>query len=202
VPCCWGIGAPGLAGGHWLKGLPYASTYLGAIGMLCVACCMLSLKPWKLYRGEIWGPCWLRSWNWGPTGLSKGIGGTTSIGSPCDLMDSAADNVDPCDMLENLSEPTDMVRVSEVPDVVDICKKPEELEIEGMRGGRIALGMECAMAGCCTGSMCWSSSGMGSGSTNMGWSVSLIERATSEDSLCRLDGKRDRAFLKRPAMDG
>ncbi len=97
-----------------------------------------------------------------------------------------------------------MVRVSDVPDVVDICENPEELEIEGMRGGSIALGWECAMAGCCTGSMFWSSSRMGCGSANMGWSVSLIEQATSGDSLslCRLDGKLYRVFLKRPAMDG
>ncbi len=83
-------------------------------------------------------------------------------------MDSAVDIVDPCDILENLSDPCDTVRVLVVPDVVDICENPEELEVEGRRGGRMALGWVCAMAGCCTGTMCWSSSGMGSGSANIG----------------------------------
>jgi hypothetical protein len=62
----------------------------------------------------------------------NGIGGMTSIGSPCDLMDSAVDIVDPCDILENMSEPCNIVRVLVVPDVVDICENPEELE-EGQK---------------------------------------------------------------------
>jgi hypothetical protein len=93
--------------------------------------------------------------------------GMTSIGSPCDLMDSAFDMVDPCDILENLSDPWDMVRVLVSLEFVDICENPDELDTEGTRGGRIALYWLCAIAGCCTGTMCWSSSGIGSGRANI-----------------------------------
>ena len=129
------------------------------------------------------------------------MGGMTSIGSPCDLMDSAVDTVDPCDMLENLSEPCDMVRIVS-PELVDICENPDELEVDGKRGGRIALYWVCAIAGCCTCGMCWSSSGIGSGRASICWSLSLSDLTVSWGSLCRLDGKRARAFLKRPEMDG
>jgi hypothetical protein len=100
--------------------------------------------------------------------MSNCMDGMTSIGSPCDLMDSAFNIIDPWDMFQNLSEPCDMVRVLVEFELVDICENPEELEMEGRRGRRMALCWVCSTAGCGTAAMCWSSSGMGSGSANMG----------------------------------